>query len=93
MKLALRLDLPAAVPFMSTLMPVLLDAAVSDAAVSLRLLALDCMLLMLDFPYSSLYPVKSNVVKVLGKAIDDPKRSVLQLASKVRNEWIVLSNK
>ena len=78
---------------LSIVIPFLLEESsnVSHKAKT-KAMALDCLLLLINLPYSSIFPLKAQVIRVLGRVVDDPKRATRQLAARVRNEWITLNN-
>lgn len=78
--------------FVNSLIPLLLNVSSTDAKPKKRAAALQCLLSFVSsLNYSTIFPFKARVIKGLSKAVDDPKRRIRQLASKVRNKWICLS--
>lgn len=86
----------ALTPFVSTLIPNLLRLATDEKKAILRAVSLECLGMFVTstgtlFPYASVHPFKTSVIKSLGRATSDKKRVVRMLAAKIRNEWIVQS--
>lgn len=78
------------IPHFSSIIPVLLSICQDSKTSILRQNALKCLLFLVQAPYSKIHPLKQLVIKEVGKVLDDKKRSIRQLASTVRNAWIVL---
>ena len=78
------------IPHVSSIIPVLVIISQSSKLSELRGNALKCLLLLVQTPYSRIHPLKQLVIKEVGKVLDDKKRNIRQLASTVRNAWIVI---
>ena len=78
------------IPHFSSIVPVLLSICQDSKTSILRQNSLKCLLFLVQAPYSKIHPLKPLVIKEVGKVLDDKKRSIRQLASTVRNAWIVL---
>ena len=86
----LETDLSTISSYVSTVIPVILTVCCEGTAASSRIAGLSIIQEMSGLQYSILFPVQKTVVRSLSKVIDDPKRRVRQLASKVRNTWLTL---
>jgi recombinational DNA repair ATPase RecF len=78
------------IPHVSSIIPALVIISQSSKLSELRGNALKCLLLLVQTPYSRIHPLKQLVIKEVGKVLDDKKRNIRQLASTVRNAWIVI---
>jgi hypothetical protein len=83
-----RVDSSAAAAHLSSLIPLLMQAACADRLPSRRTQSLEILMFLSTLPFPQVFPVKARVIKGLARAVDDPKRKVRQLAARVRNEWI-----
>lgn len=72
---------------MDSLVPSLPDLALFKSAAAVRELALQCIMLLLELPWSYLHRHAPHVTKVLSQAADDNKRAVRQQAVKCRHAW------
>ncbi|XP_044262588.1 MMS19 nucleotide excision repair protein homolog [Tribolium madens] len=62
-----------------------------DNSMKVRILALQCLQeVTSQFPFSKLLPHKNDVLKVLGKVLDDKKRIVRKEAVEARSMWFLL---
>ena len=84
--LAAEIDVVA--PAMHSLVPPLLEVAVSSRYISARVAALGCLLEMLKLPHHVIFPFKEQVVKGLAVVLDDAKFKVRRAAVQCRNRWI-----
>ncbi|KAJ3092948.1 mms19 nucleotide excision repair [Quaeritorhiza haematococci] len=78
----------------SSIIPSLLGLSIGTASQSrtmrVRIAALECIGLMPShLKYETLHPFKPKVLKDVGMALDDPKRSVRYAASNARNKWFL----
>nr|XP_043614238.1 MMS19 nucleotide excision repair protein homolog [Erigeron canadensis] len=55
--------------------------------------AIQCLTAMSELPYARIYPFRLEVLQVLSRALDDPKRSVRQEAVKCRQAWASISSR
>jgi DNA repair/transcription protein MET18/MMS19 len=69
------------------LLRVLLQLAVYRPAAAVRETALQCLLLLVDLPYTSLHPHRRSVARVLACAVDDSRRAVRLRAARCRLAW------
>ena len=69
------------------LMISLLVLAEFPTAAAVRVLALQCLLAVLDLPYSVLHRHRRQVLQVLLRCVDDKKRIVRQQAVECRQAW------
>ncbi|XP_057978065.1 MMS19 nucleotide excision repair protein homolog [Malania oleifera] len=49
--------------------------------------AIQCLIAMADLPHRRIYPMRPQVLWVISKALDDPKRAVRQEAVRCRHAW------
>jgi len=69
------------------LLPVLLQLVQYRPAPGVRETALQCLMLLLELPYTSLHPYRRQVARVLAAAVDDNRRSVRLQAARCRQAW------
>lgn len=71
------------------LVPTLLGLARFQPLPAVRETALQCLLLLLDLPYTALHPYRPAVARVLAAAVDDNRRAVRLQAARCRAAWAV----
>jgi len=76
----------------SSLLPLLLNIAVSASSMMVRKASLHCIKHFANLPYHKIFPLKNTVVVSLQKCLDDKKRMVRKEAVKARNQWFSLSS-
>lgn len=73
---------------MSELVPALLANAAYSQDSGVRAAALSCLAAMMQLPYPLLHPHRSEVLRALAAAVDDPKRAVRAQAARCRQAWL-----
>ena len=68
-------------------MPALLGLAAFRPSPAVRETALQCLLLLLELPYTVLHPYRRSVEKALAAAVDDNRRAVRMAAARCRQAW------
>lgn len=69
------------------LVPALLSLASHRGSPAVRETALQCLVLLLELPYTALHPHRRTVERGLAAAVDDPRRSVRLAAARARHAW------
>ena len=77
-------------PHLSSVIPLLLQAATGCRHASGRVNALKCLHTFTKLSYPRLHPFRSVVARGLHPCLDDKKRVVRRRAVQVRNDWMVL---
>jgi hypothetical protein len=75
---------------LATILPIFLKVAQYDNQAMNRQLALKCVSYLVSLPYPALYPLRKEVIRALGRVIDDKKRAIRMFAAKIRNQWITM---
>ena len=86
----IRENVQLIIPYLSTLMPILLQLVTYQPRHTVRLSSLACLDSLTQLSYPQLARYKQNVIKVLAEPLDDKKRIVRQAAIKCRGEWCIL---
>ena len=68
-------------------MPVLLELAAYRPLPAVRETALQCLLLLVELPYTALHPYRRQVARALAAAVDDGRRAVRLQAARCRQAW------
>lgn len=68
-------------------MPVLLDLAAYRPCAAVRETSLQCLLLLVELPYTCLHPYRRQVGRALAAAVDDGRRAVRLAAARCRQAW------
>jgi hypothetical protein len=63
---------------------------VHDSRALVRAVAVECVQLITEVPYTYLHQHRPAVTAALGKALDDKKRYIRLLAASVRSAWYVM---
>lgn len=69
------------------LVPALLGLLRFRAAPAVRETALQCLLLLVELPYTALHPYRRTVAAALAAAVDDDRRAVRLAAARCRQAW------
>lgn len=79
---------------LGSLIPRLLDLSSNPLSnMTLRKIALTCLMLFARLSYIKIFPFKGQVLKQLKTPLDDKKRDVRKVAVKARNEWFTINSK
>ncbi|XP_053307203.1 MMS19 nucleotide excision repair protein homolog [Spea bombifrons] len=78
-------------PHIDTLITKLISLS-SSPAMAVRISALKCMLALTKLPLHMLLPYKQQVIRALGKPLDDKKRLVRKEAVEARCQWFLLGS-
>ena len=88
---SLAIDVPSSMaPALDDLLPTLLSLSRFRSSVNVRLASLSCLGALAGLSEAYLRPYVKRVVRVLGQALDDPKRAVRSAAVGARNKWSLL---
>jgi DNA repair/transcription protein MET18/MMS19 len=77
--------------YLSRIVPILLKLATQRISIKIRLLSIECLSVIAQYPFHNIFSVRQQIINGLEKALDDPKRKVRKVAVRVRNEWFVLN--
>ncbi|KAI8544510.1 hypothetical protein RHMOL_Rhmol08G0302700 [Rhododendron molle] len=55
--------------------------------------AIQCLVAMSALPHTRIYPMRSQVLRAISNALDDPKRAVRQEAVRCRQAWATIASR
>ncbi|XP_073299299.1 MMS19 nucleotide excision repair protein homolog isoform X2 [Primulina huaijiensis] len=65
----------------------LIDLTAYSQSMAIRETAIQCLVAMSELPHTRIYPLKTQVLQSISKALDDPKRIIRQEAVRCRSAW------
>ncbi|XP_073137535.1 MMS19 nucleotide excision repair protein homolog isoform X2 [Henckelia pumila] len=65
----------------------LLDLTAYSPSMAVRETAIQCLVAMSELPHIRIYPLRTQVLQSISKALDDPKRIIRQEAVRCRSAW------
>ncbi|KAK4482009.1 hypothetical protein RD792_012925 [Penstemon davidsonii] len=71
----------------------LIELTAYSHVMAIRETAIQCLVAMSELPYARIYPLRTQVLRAISKALDDPKRVVRQEAVRCRQAWASTSSR